>query len=299
MAKLSRMERQEALFGYAMTLPGVLLMVGLIIGPLGYAVWLSFHQVNFLFPGTPFIGFENYADVLADEAFWASMWRTLYFVFVSIIVQVTLGLVIAEVLHQAFPGRFLVRVLVILPWAVPTIVNGNLWRWIFDGSAGALNHLLMQIGLIETEIIWLGDPFLALNAIIFADTWRMLPLYVILFMAGRAAISEELYEVASIDGANAWQKFVKITVPLQKPVILVVVILRTVWTLRVFDIIFAMTRGGPANGTMTVTFLAYFETFKFQNFGYGSALAVMIGLTTLALALIYIRLLGAPQGNDQ
>ena len=149
MRRMNRLERDEARFGYLMTVPGLLLMVGLIIGPLGYAVWLSFHQVNFLFPDTPFVGMENYADVMSDEAFWAAMWRTLYFVFVSIAVQVLLGLLIAEALHYAFPGRFLVRVLIVLPWAVPTIVNGNLWRWIFVGSSGAANHLLMQIGLIE------------------------------------------------------------------------------------------------------------------------------------------------------
>jgi multiple sugar transport system permease protein/N,N'-diacetylchitobiose transport system permease protein len=244
-----------------------------------------------MFDEQPFVGLDNYLRMFRDQDFLNSLWRTFYFTAVSICVQVVLGLLIAEFLNINFRGRRWVLVLMIIPWAIPTIVNGTLWLWILDGSTGALNHLLLQLGIIERDIVWLGRPMLAMNMIILADTWRMLPLYTIMFLAGRQSISSELYEAASIYGAGFWQQFFLITLPLLKPVILVVLILRTLQTFRVFDIIFAMTKGGPAGGTTTVTFLTYFTTFRFQNFGYGSALAFFTALTTLALALIYIRTL--------
>jgi len=286
-------QRAESRFAFWSVSPSLILMMGLIIGPMLYAFWISLHRVNFMFPERPFIGFENYVDMFQDQGFQSSLLRTLYFMAVSILAQVILGLGLAEFLHLDFRGRNVVRVLMIIPWAVPTIVNGTLWLWILDGSTGALNHLLLQLGLIERDIIWLGRPFLAMNMVILADTWRMLPFYVIMFLAGRQAIPDDLYEAAHIDGASAWQSFVRITFPLLRPVVLVVLILRTLHTLRVFDIIYVMTRGGPAAGTTTVTFLTFFTTFKFQNFGKGSALAFFTGAATLIMALFYIRTLRA------
>jgi len=290
--RVSSSSRTDTIFAYCLIAPSLLIMIGLIIGPLLYAFWLSLHQVNFMFPGRRFMGISQYLKMLQDSAFLMALMRTLYFTVVSICFQVVLGLGAAEFLNREFRGRRLILVLIILPWAVPTIVNGTLWLWILDGSTGALNHLLMQLGLINEEVIWFGKPLLALNMIILADTWRMLPLYTIMFLAGRQSIPEELYDAAHIDGAGAWKSFFRITLPLLKAVLLVVLILRTLHTLRVFDIIFVMTKGGPAGGTTTITFLTYFTTFKFQNFGYGSAMAFFTALATLALALLYIRVLG-------
>jgi ABC-type sugar transport system permease subunit len=281
----------EALLAYGLVGPSILLMVWLILFPLLHAFWTSLHRVNFMFPGEPFIGLGNYAKMVRSPEFWDSVTRTGYFTVVSILSQTTLGIAIAHLLNCKFPARPVVRTLFLLPWAVPTIVNGTLWRWILDGSTGALNHLLMQIGLIDQNIIWLGKPFLAMNMIILVDTWKMLPLYAIMFLAGLQTIPDELYDAARADGARSWQVFRYVTLPSLKSVILVVLILRTLQTFRVFDIIFVMTRGGPANGTMVVTFLTYFTTFKFQNFGYGSAMAFFIAATCLALAWIYIRIL--------
>lgn len=288
--------RREARFAYALIMPSLLLMVGLIVVPFFYAFWISLHRVNFLFPGRPFIGLENYVYMTTNQDFWASVGRTIYFTAVSVVTQTVLGIAIAQLLNKPFRGRIIVRTLLLLPWAIPTVVNGTLWRWILDGSTGALNHLLLQLGLIKHNVIWLGRPFLAMNMVILGDSWRMLPLYVIMFLAGLQAIPEDLYDAARVDGATSWDCFRYVTLPFLRPVILVVLILRTLQTFRVFDIIYVMTRGGPANGTMVITFLTYFTTFKFQNFGYGAALAFFIGITTLGMAWVYIRTL---QGREE
>ncbi len=283
----------EARFAYWLVTPSLLLMVGLIAIPFVYALWLSLHRVNFLFPGQPFVGLENYVQMVANREFWHSVGRTAYFAAVSVVTQTVLGLAVALLLDRPFRGRVIVRALLLVPWAIPTVVNGTLWLWILDGSTGALNHLLRQLGLASRNVIWLGRPFLAMNMVILGDSWRMLPLYVIMFLAGLQAIPRDLYDAAKVDGATAWQRFLSVILPHLRPVIMVVLILRTLQTFRVFDIIYIMTKGGPANGTMVVAFLTYFTTFKFQNFGYGAALAFFIALTTLAIAAIYIRTLQA------
>jgi multiple sugar transport system permease protein/N,N'-diacetylchitobiose transport system permease protein len=288
---MSEDKNQEHLLAYSLITPTLLIMAVVIVFPFLYALWLSLHRVNFLFPDQPFVGLDNYVQMLSNKDFWASVGRTVYFTIVSIFLQAVLGLAVAQFLNQDFRGRTILRALILIPWAIPTVVNGTLWKWILDGSTGVLNHLLMQLGIIDRNIIWLGQPFLAINMVILADTWRMLPLYIILFLGGLQGIPDDLYDAAKVDGASNWARFWFITLPFLRPIILVILILRTIQTFRVFDIIYIMTRGGPANGTMVVTFLAYFTTFKFQNFGYGSAMAFFIGITTIALAIIYIRAL--------
>lgn len=283
--------RRETRLAYLLILPSLILMLGLIGLPVLYALWISLHRVSFLSPGQPFIGLGNYLALLRNSDFWFSIQRTSYFTVVSLIVQTAAGLGIALVLNERFPGRTLLRGLILLPWAIPTVVNGVLWLWILDGSTGALNGLLKQIGLIKRNIIWLGRPLLAMNGVILADSWRMIPLYAIMFLAGLQAIPDDLYDAAKVDGAGVWARFRYITLPYLQSVILVVLVLRTLQTFRVFNIIYIMTKGGPANSTMVIAYLTYLNSFKFQNFGYGAALAFVIALTTLAIALVYIRLL--------
>ncbi|MFQ5855812.1 MAG: carbohydrate ABC transporter permease [Anaerolineae bacterium] len=289
--------RRETRLAYLLTLPSLILMVGLIAFPVLYAFWISLHRVSFLSPGQPFIGPGNYLALLRNSDFWFSIQRTGYFTVVSLIIQTAAGMGIALVLNERFPGRTLLRGLILLPWAIPTVVNAVLWLWILDGSTGALNGLLKQIGLIKRNVIWLGRPLLAMNGVILADSWRMIPLYVIMFLAGLQAIPDDLYDAAKVDGAGVWARFRYITLPYLQSVILVVLVLRTLQTFRVFDIIYIMTKGGPANSTMVIAYLTYLNSFKFQNFGYGAALAFMIALTTLAIALIYIRLLSPGTGR--
>ena len=282
-------KRRDYITAYSLIVPSLILIVVVVIFPLFYSFWLSLHRVNFLYLGQPFIGVRNYIEMFSNKEVGLSLLRTGYFTIVSIIIQISLGILIALFLNLNFKGRSVVRLLILLPWAIPTVVNGTLWKWILDGSTGALNHLLLQIGLIENNIIWLGHPFLAINSIILADTWRMVPLYVIMVLASLQGIPEEQYDAAKVDGASSWSIFWYVILPNLKPIILVILILRTIQIFRVFDIIYVMTRGGPANGTSVITFLTYFTSFKFQNFGLGSAMAFVIGIITLILTLIYIR----------
>lgn len=275
----------------ALIVPSLVVILGLIVGPIFYAFFLSLHEMNLLIPGRTFIGLGNYEHMLTDSAFWQSLGRTFYFAAVSIFLQITLGLGIALCLNEQFPLRGLLRGVVILPWAIPTVINAILWQWIYNPNYGAANALLMQLGILKQPVLWLSKPFLALNSIIVADTWRMIPVYIVMFLAALQSIPPDLYEAAKVDGANALQRFWKVTLPFLRSIMLVILVMRTMQVLRVFDIIYIMTKGGPSDGTMVISFLTYNQTFKFLNFGYGSALAFAVAFITLCLSLIYIRVL--------
>ncbi|HXX38591.1 MAG TPA: sugar ABC transporter permease [bacterium] len=269
----------------------MIVVFGVMVYPIMYAVWLSLFQSNPILPGRPFVGLGNYVAMAHDPEFWHALGRTFYFVAVSLIVETIAGLAIAVVLNAEFVGRRLVRAIAIVPWAVPTIVNGLLWSWIYNPDYGALNGLLKALGVIQNNVNWLGSPGLALNMVIIADAWRETPFYVILFLAGLQVIPQELYNAAAVDGATMWQTFARITLPLLQPALLLILILRTLETFRVFSIIYILTRGGPANGTMVLGYLAYQQTFSFLNFGYGSAMSVAITAATIVLTLFYLRAL--------
>lgn len=188
-------------------------------------------------------------------------------------------------------GRNLLRALILIPWALPTIVNGALWTWIFQSSYGALNGLLLQLGIIERPILWLGSPGLAMNMVILADTWKVLPFYVVLLLAGLQTVSPELYQAASVDGAGAWRRLWHVTLPSLRSVFLIILVLRTVDTFRVFDIIYQITQGGPAGGTSVISYQAYLISFLQLQFGQGAAVSFVIAAAIVALAAIYMRLL--------
>jgi ABC-type sugar transport system permease subunit len=258
-------------------------------------LYISFFRYHLLFPGKAFNGFTNYFNVLTDPVFLASLWRTLYFVVVSISLEMFLGLSVALVLNEEFKGRGIVRALIIIPWAIPTIVNGVLWRWIYQPNFGALNGLLYQFGLIDSYKNWLARPFLAMNMTILADAWHMTPFYVLLILAGLQGISPTLYEAGRVDGASWFRQLRHITLPLLKPTFLVILVIRTIETFRVFDIIYALTGGGPGDGTKVVGYYAYEQTFRFLDFGTGSAVSILITAAVLLLAIMYIRLLNVDE----
>jgi multiple sugar transport system permease protein len=281
----------ENSLAYLLIMPALLFIFGLGIFPLGYTLWLSLQKMQMGITAGKFIGLDNYIGVLKDGLFWKSMSNTLYFAVVSIAVQMVLGIAVAMLLNQKFKGRGFVRAIVLAPWAVPTIVNASLWGWIYNASYGVLNRILISMHIIPKGIVWLGSANLAMNMIIVSDTWRMLPLYVLMFLASLQTMSSSVLEAADMDGANFWYKLKYIYLPLLKPMILIVLVLRTIQALRVFDIIYALTQGGPANGTMVISFYSYYQIFKYLNFGYGSAVAVIVAMFTLLVTLLYMRLL--------
>ena len=242
-----------------------------------------------------FVGLGNYFELLRDPVFWITIGRTLYFTLISVGLELVLGLAIAQLIHSHPPGWQFLRTSLIIPWAVPTIVNGTMWRWIYNADYGALNGLLLQLGIIDHYIPWLTKPDVAMNLVIIADIWHSVPFIALILQAALATLPADLEEAAAVDGANAFQRFMLIRLPLLRPAILVALVIRTVEAFRVFDIIYVITNGGPANGTVTISYLTYLEMFSFGHLGRGSALSFLISLFTLVMAFVYIRFLYRPE----
>jgi multiple sugar transport system permease protein/N,N'-diacetylchitobiose transport system permease protein len=291
-----RARTREARFAAVLLIPSIVVVFGVVLYPVLRTVYTSLHDVNSPFPGSyPFVGLGNYKRVIQDSEVWASVLRTGYFTLVSTGLEMLFGLGIALLLYAPLRLRWVFRAIVVLPWALPTVVNAALWRQIFNAQYGALNALLTQLHLADSYRSWLGEPFLALNMVIVADVWKNTSLVAFFLFAGLATIPRELYEAARVDGASAWRSFVSITLPLLKPAIVVVLVLRTIEAFKVFDIIYVMTRGGPANGTASIAYYTYARAFSDESFGYGSALACLIVLFIFVLATFYIRALRAGQ----
>lgn len=274
-------------------LPSILVIGGLLIYPLLYNIFISLHDFDLkrLYLGTPFIGLKNYISALTSNYFWSAVGRTLYFTIASVGIELILGIMIALVLNRDFWGRDFVRSILLLPWAIPTVVNGIMWKWIYNSNYGALNGILKQLGLIHSYQNWLGHPITAMNMVILADVWKTTPFVAIMILAALQTIPDSLYEAAQIDGAGPWQAFQHLTLRLIRPSILVVLVIRTMEAFRVFDIIYIITRGGPADGTQVITYFTYNETFNNLNFGLGASLAYLTSLVILVMALIYMKLL--------
>jgi multiple sugar transport system permease protein len=284
--------RGERPLGPWLVLPSLVLIFGIVIYPLGYSLWISVHQMNLTSPGVmPYVGLDNYARWLTSEPFWRSVGVTAYFSFVSVVLTIVLGLLVALVLNQRFVGRRVVRALMLIPWAVPSVVTGVIWLWIYNGNYGALNGLLYQLGLIGSYQSWLGDPTSALYAVVATKVWKELPFVALLLLATLQTIPAELLEAGRVDGAGMLGTFFRITMPLLRPGLLVVAVLETMWTFRVFDIVYVLTSGGPADATMVVAYLTYLETFKFLRFGSGAALAYIVTLFIVVFSFVYVRLL--------
>jgi multiple sugar transport system permease protein/N,N'-diacetylchitobiose transport system permease protein len=282
----------EGLFALALLLPAALVVFGVVLYPVVRTFVVSLFAVDSPLAGSyPFVGIDNYTRVFKDSAFYAVLGHTMYFTLLSTFLELSLGIAVALLLNAPLKARWLWRSIVVLPWALPTIVNGALWRWIYNGQYGALNGLLRTLGISEGGHQWLGSPFLALNMVILADVWKNTSIVVFFILAGLQTIPEDLFEAARIDGASAWRAFWRITMPLLAPSIAVVLILRTIEAFKVFDIIYVMTGGGPASGTQTVAFYTYQQAFSNQLFGYGAALAYLIVLAVFALAMVYLRIL--------
>ena len=287
----NRMDWQERRAAWILVAPAAVMILLLGVVPILYVVWLSLNEVNPVTMATTFKGLANYREIVGNGGFWRSLGLTLYFTFVSVFLQLIVGTMFALLLNQEFKGRWLVRTLALLPWTVPTLVNANLWKWMLNTNYGIVNKLLNALGFINEDIFWLGKPFLTLNTVIVVDSWRMLPMVSLMLLAGLQTISKETLEAATVDGAGAWQRLRYVTLAALRPMILVVLVLRTIQAFRVFDIIFTMTKGGPNNGTMVLSFYTYYEIFNYLNYGKGAAIALIILVVMLILSMIYMKLL--------
>ena len=273
--------------------PAALVILLVVVVPLARAAWMSLFDISLVRPGDePFVGLGNYIDQLTSGDFWAAIWRALWFTVVSTALELGLGLALALLMDQPLRFRWLLRTLVILPWALPTIVNALMWRWIDNAEYGALNALLTQLGILHSYQIWLSDSDLAMWMVILADVWKMTPLVAILLLAALQSVSPELVEAAKVDGATSLQALRHVLLPLIVPVVLIVLVLRTMEAFKVFDIVWIMTGGGPANATQTIAIYAYQTAYQGYDFGQGAALGYLIALVIMVLAAVYLRLLG-------
>jgi multiple sugar transport system permease protein len=272
----------------------MLAIMAIVTGyPLVSTIRLSFTDTSLVGSnaGVSWVGLENFAYALTDPDFRQAFFRSLYFAFVSVGIEVVLGVLVALLLNQQFAGRPFVRALIVLPWALPTIVNAMMWRLIFNPDFGSWNALLTQLHLIDSYRSWLGDPSTVMNMVILADIWKNYPLVTLIVLAALQIIPQELYQAAAIDGAGPWRQFWKITFPEILGPLSVALMLRMIDAFKVFDIIFVMTRGGPADATKTVSFYVYQESFSYLRAGSGAAYAVVVGLMCGLLIFGYLMLL--------
>lgn len=266
--------------------------------PIAYSAWLSLHSVVLGLPrlGEPFVGLDNYRQLFGDTIARRSVGTTLAFVFISTLLELSLGLAIALIIHREFRGRGAVRAAVLVPWAIPTVVSSQLWRYIFNDRYGLLNFVVFGTTTASYKA-WLADPLWAFLAIVVADVWKTSSFAALLILAGLQTIPDDLYEAARLDGAGAWQQFLRITLPLLRPALLIAVLFRTMDAFRVFDLVFVMTQGGPADATNVLQFYGYKKIFAEGLMGYGSTISVAVFLLTLLISLFYIRMVGEHQSE--
>ncbi|MGF1478044.1 MAG: carbohydrate ABC transporter permease [Cyanophyceae cyanobacterium] len=277
------LRKQEQRTGWLLLTPALLLLAVVFVYPIARAFWLSLFAENLGTNLQPiFAGFANYGRMIGDGRFWQSLQNTAVFTVASVVLELLLGLGIALVLNQAFRGRGTVRTIAIIPWALPTAVMGLAWAWIFNDQFGVVNDLLQRLGVIDDGINWLGEPALAMLALVVADVWKTTPFISIILLAGLQSISADLYEAHAIDGANPWQSFYQITLPLLMPQLLIALLFRFAQAFGIFDLVQVMTGGGPAGATETVSIYIYSTVMRYLDFGYGAALVVVTFLLLVA-----------------
>ena len=293
---MGALQRSRIRLAIALISPAAIIMLTVTVYPLVQSLYMSVVKWNLMRPqsiGT-FVGLDNYVFVLGDPRFWRSVAITLEFTAIAVALEISLGVLIAVMLNREFPGRAWVRMLALLPWAIPPVVNGVLWKWILNPRYGALNGLLLDLGIIKSPddyIIWLGTPQLALLMVVLADVWKETPFIVLLMLAALQTIPRTLYEAARVDGAGRVRTLIHITLPLIAPTLFVAVSLRTIWALKSFDLIYTLTAGGPSDGTTVIGYYTYLLSFVSLDMGRGAASAYLMTIAVMGIVLLYQRLL--------
>lgn len=274
-------------------LPALLALCAVVGYPIVRSLLLSFQHVQ---PeGGRFVarwaGFGNYRSMWTDPAMRTAVQNSLVFTLGEVTLVLAIALATALLLNHPYARHGVFRVLLLIPWAIAPVANAVLWKWILNGSYGVLNAILLRLGLIDSYVNWLGDPHRALRMMLLADVWKSVPFIALLLLAGLQNIPQHLYRAARLDGASLWQRFRFVTLPGLRTPIAIAVVLQSIWSFKVFDLIYVLTKAGPADGTLLLNFLAYRVTFNFLDFGYGAAIANVIFLIMFLLAILFIRLL--------
>jgi multiple sugar transport system permease protein len=282
--------RRVDLAPYLFLAPAVAVTAAVVLFPVVQTLWLSLYDYVIYNPdGSQFVGLGNFQAILKDEVFWISLRHSAVWIIGVVGLQFMLGLGVALLLNESFWWRGLARALIIIPWALPSVIIGLMWTWMYDFNVGVLNDMLVRMGVIAAPIAWLARPDAALGAIMLALVWQGFPFFAVTILAGLQTVPAELYEAAEIDGASRWRRFVNVTLPSIADVIMTALLLRTIWVANSLDVILVMTGGGPGYATHTLPLYAFLRAYSGMEFGYGAALALVLTVMLLAIVWLYVR----------
>ena len=293
MQSVNKYNRKRFRMGLWFTAPAIIVLLTVLAYPIIASFVLSFQRIRFAGQGLTyqFNGLNNYAELLRNQLFRASLFRSIYFTFSEVIAVLILALLVALMLNHPLGRHAFFRVVLLVPWALAPVANAVLWKWIYNANYGILNTILLGLGIVDKNVVWLGSPWLALNMILLADIWKSVPFISLLLLAGLQNIPPYLYKAARLDGANTLQQFVHVTLPGIKTSLVISIVLQSIWALKVFDLIYVLTHGSPADSTVLLNYLSWRETFSNLDIGYGAAIANVLFVLMFLLALAYIRTL--------
>ena len=282
--------RHQALTPYLFLLPAMIVTLAVVLLPVVQTIWMSLHDYVLFRPrNVPFIGFGNFTRALRDEVFWISLANSVWWIVLVVGFQFLLGLAAALLLNQSFWWRGLARSLIIIPWALPSVIIGLTWSWMYDFNVGVLNDMLLRLGLIAAPVAWLAQPATAFYAIVVALIWQGFPFFAVTILAGLQTIPDEHYEAAEIDGATRFQRLRHVILPSIREVIATALLLRTIWVANSLDVILVMTGGGPGLATHTLPLYSFLKAYSGMEFGYGGALALILTFILLGIVFAYVR----------
>ena len=290
---------KNKIIAFLLITPACIILFTVVAYPLMYNLIMSFQDINLLSPdtGTPFIGLQNYQDILSDPIFWRALTHTAIWVISIVGIEMFLGVSAAIILNQKIKMIGTFRGLMLIPWTIPGVVAAFTWRWMYDARFGILNHFLVQTGILDEAVAWLGNYNTALGAVILPQIWKNFPFVMVLTLAALQSIPVELYEVAKVDGANFWQQLRYITLPSIKPTLYLASLLTTIWSFNAFSMIWILTEGGPAHASEVMTTYVYKKSFHAFDFGQSTATAVIM----FGILFVFVILYGKKvfQGGEQ
>lgn len=286
--KLGQSRKRMGRQGMLLYLPAILIILGIVEYPMIHALIMSFTSYTVRRPVMNWVGLANYVKVLSDPAFWNAVAHSLAFTVGSLVPQIVLGLAYAMLLnHPRLRCKTLFRGIAIMPWLVPTVAVAMIFRWMFHDLYGIANYILIDLGILDKPKAWLIEEYSAMSLLILANVWRGTPMMITMFLAGLQGIPADIYEAGVIDGANAWTRFRRLTLPLLMPVVMVSGILRFIWIFNFFDLPWVMTGGGPAEATQTTSIYAFRRAFSSYRMGEGSAITMVLFVILIIFATIY------------
>jgi multiple sugar transport system permease protein len=274
---------------YSFLLPALLVTALVVLFPVIQTIWFSLQDYILYDPdNAQFVGLRNFTAALQDEVFWISLTHSAVWVVGIVSVQLLLGLGAALLLNQSFWWRDIARALVIIPWALPSVIIGLMWTWIYDFNVGVLNDLLLRVGVLSAPEPWLAQPSTALACVMLALVWQGFPFFTVMILAGLQTVPAELYEAAEIDGATAWRQFIHVTLPSIAGIVATAVLLRVIWVANSLDVILVMTGGGPGYATHTLPLYAFLRAYTGMEFGYAASLALILTAMLLVIVWLYV-----------